>query len=216
MAFYTQYLRPFIELLYFISAPVVAYFAYRALEQIKVARGAAKTMSKRESIRLAAMRCEYFDKEVVAANKELFTVLKEKRIEFLNKSEVEINNDCIKVKPYKDKQDLTNLLNQIELLAKLINRLELFAMYFTGGIADEEFAYLALGRPYCEFVRKILPLLMIGSFKNDCKHILRLFLLWYPRIQEQVSGERKRELEKELSDLDGKVYCKKKITPIGT
>lgn len=208
--------RPYIELIYFISSSSLAFLAYKALDQIKVAKNATQVQSKRESIKLAAERCEYFHKEVQPEVIRFFDNLKSKDIKFLDECEVVVDAETIKFKPSKDKEDLKKLIEEMDSFEPLFNKLEIFSMYFTGKIASEDFAYHALGTSYCKLVERLIPLLMMNFFKEECKHIMALFSIWNPRIQKLKDSKRKEELQKELSELTEKNIPDKKINPIGT
>ncbi len=201
--------------MYLLSAPLLAYFAFKALEQIKVGKNATKIQSQRDSIRLAAERCEFFHKEVEPEIKKFFGCLKEKEIDFLENCEVHIEKDRIKFKPYKNEESLQKLVDELDSFVALFNRLELFSMYFTGRIANEEFAYYALGSTYCKLVERLIPVLMMSMFKDECKHIMSLFLIWYPRLEKISDEKRKQELKKELSELSEKDIQDKKVKPLG-
>ncbi|MFM4846994.1 hypothetical protein ACEUDP_20040 [Aeromonas caviae] len=209
-------LKPYVEIIYLISGPTLVFFAYKALEQIKVARETSRTQSRRESIRLAAERCEFFHKEVEPEITKFFSRLKEMDITFLEKCEVNIEAGKIKFKAYKDDEELKKLVNELDTFASLFNKLELFSMYFTGRIANEEFAYHALGKTYCKLVEKLIPLLMMNMFKDECRHIMSLFFVWHPRLEKINNQKRKDELKQELSELNEKEISDKKIEPIGT
>ncbi len=209
-------IKPYIEILYLISAPILAFFAYKALEQIKVAKNGTKVQSQRESIKLAAERCEFFHKEVEPEIAKFFSCLKEKDIDFLDKCEVIFEKDRMKFKPHKDKEALKKLVNELDSFIDLFNRLELFSMYFTGKIANEEFAYHALGKSYCGLVEKLIPVLMMKMFKDECKHIMSLFFIWHPRLEKVLDEKRKQEIMEELSELNEKDIPDRKVKPIGT
>ncbi|MDT3280686.1 hypothetical protein [Shewanella scandinavica] len=206
---------PYLEFVYFLSAPVVAFCAYKALEQIKVGKKATQTSSERESYRLAAERCEYFHKEVSPEIEKFSRLLKEKEIKFLSQCKVTIDGKKIKFEPSKDKEQLKKLVAELEHFHELFNKLELFAMYFTSRIADEELAYHSLGSSYCRLVEKLIPLLVMKFYKEECKHIMGLFFLWNPRIQKLKDQKRINELQKELSEMKDKEYDDKTVKPIG-
>ncbi|ELV8813360.1 hypothetical protein [Vibrio vulnificus] len=206
---------PYLEFLYFLSAPALAFFAYKALEQIVVSKIAMQTSSKRESYRLAAERCEYFHKEVSPEIDKFFNLLKEKEIKFLSQCKVTIEGNKLKFVPSEDKEQLKKLVAELEHFHELFNKLELFAMYFTSRIADEELAYHSLGSSYCRLVEKLIPLLMMKFYKEECKHIMGLFLLWNPKIQKLKDEKRIKELQKELSEIQDKEYDDKTVKPIG-
>ncbi|MBT2931058.1 hypothetical protein [Vibrio anguillarum] len=207
---------PYLEVIYLLSAPVVAYFAYRALEQIRVGKNATKIQSDRESIRLAAERCEYYHKEISPEVVKFFDHLKDKDIDFIDKCEVIIDNDGVSIKAPNDDESLKKLVEEIDCFHELFNRLELFAMYFSGKIANEEFAYHALGITYCKLIKRLMPLLMMNFFKDECKHIITLFYIWNPRVDKLYDSKRKKKLERELSELNKKETPERKLKPLGT
>lgn len=207
---------PYLEFVYYLCAPMVAFCAYKALEQIKVGKQASQISCERESYRLAAERCEFFHKEVSPEVDTFFKMLKEKEITFLSQCKVTIEDKNIKSVPSKDKEQLKKLVSELEHFHELFNKLELFAMYFTSGIADEKLAYHALGTSYCQLVEKLIPLLLMKFYKQECKHIMGLFSIWHPRVQKLKDKKRIEELKKELLEIQDKKYDDTEIKTIGT
>ena len=163
------------EIFYLISGPVVAYFAYRALEQISVSKNSTRTQSTRESYRLAAERCEFFNDRIMPLRKKLKEACKIHSILYFDKSEVSFNNDEISVKPYDVENEGRKLLLINDEINDVGNGLELFAVYFTSKIADESLAFRTIGKLYCEVVKELLPVLVPLSTSEQVEHVIQLF-----------------------------------------
>lgn len=203
--------KKILEIIYFLSGPVIAVFAFMALHQIKIAKqqlendkNILRINSKRESIKLATEQCDNYMKNIMPDINELEEYLEKMKIDFLKKSKVTIEQDSISVEPYIDDEDYKKYIdmNCIRKRLKVENALETFSIYFTSGIADEKIAYLTLGRTYCYIVEKLLPDILYKSNDGEYfKNIIQLFNLWYFRIQQEKIQKEKSELEKKLGSI---------------
>src|SRR5579862_1401357 len=79
------YLRSILELLYFTSGVVIAVFAWYGLRQISLTKKIATTTAKREAIRFATERCEYYANTCVPANSELFKESEQLKLTFIRR-----------------------------------------------------------------------------------------------------------------------------------
>src|SRR5690554_5656423 len=151
-------LKDILEIIYFISGPVIAYLAFRALGQINEAKKQVTETkesriisSKREAYKIAADKCEYFMLTIIPLINNLDKSIKDNGVTFFDNSKVEITNGGIKVKPqFKDQQEIEKVFDLPNL--ELFNPLESFALFFTSGVAEEKVGYLTLGQTYCNSV----------------------------------------------------------------
>ncbi|SHG70579.1 hypothetical protein SAMN05444483_12330 [Salegentibacter echinorum] len=211
--------KDILEIIYFLSTPLLALFAYKALGQIKQtknqideSRKSRQLSSKRESYKLSAEKCDYFLNNLIPKMNLIYRKLEEENVKFFEDSEVIIANKRITVNPdLKKPEDLLKLIDDVPIL-ELFNALESFAVFFVSGVADENIAFLTIGRSYCSTVKTYLPILIPLSDNN--KHFantLNLFIIWHSRIE-------KENLEKEKTKIEEKLKQSQtvNIDPIGT
>lgn len=199
-------LKDILEIIYFISGPVITYFAFRALGQINEAKKqvleAKETRiinSKRDAYKIAAEKCEYYMTTIIPLINNLDRAVKESNITFFEKSTVIIDNEGIKVKPeYKDKEEMEKVWTKLPNL-ELFNLLESFSLFFCSGVAEEKIGYLTLGVTYCRSVKRYLPLIV--SLSNNNKHFantIQLFRIWNGRLETEKLEQEKKLIEKAL------------------
>ncbi len=82
-------LRTLLELIYFISGPLLLYIAYKGLEQIKLARiqvnetkEARIMMAKRDSYKISAEKCEHYTSKIIPDINDLDDEIREKKNHF--------------------------------------------------------------------------------------------------------------------------------------
>lgn len=201
-----QTIKEILEIIYFISGPIVAYFAFKALGQISEAkkqvletRESRIISSKREAYKIAADKCDYFMTTIIPLINNLDKAVKANGITFFEKSQIEITQDGIKVKPfYKDKEEVDKVFNLPNL--ELFNPLESFSLFFSSGVADEKIGYLTIGNTYCDTVKKYAPLLVTLSEGKHFNNTLFLFKIWNARLEKENLEKEKKRIDKQLSE----------------
>lgn len=205
-------LRPYLELLYFITGgPVLAIFAFLALKQITVAKQNARTASQREAYRIAAEQVKSYANEVIPLLNELDSKIKEKSIEIFSNAEIVVEDSGVRVKNKWSDGDLDKLVEIAPTLVTALNRLEVFALFFTSRVASEQVAYSSIGATYVRSVKTLLPSFIGLANQNNYENILKLFLLWHQRRETERLELEKAEIQKRLQKIEGK-----KIEAIGT
>lgn len=201
-----QTIRNILEVIYFISGPVVAYFAFRALAQINEAKKQVTETkesriisSKREAYKIAADKCDYFMTTIIPLIDNLDRAVKASGVTYFEKSQVEITADGMKVNPfYNDKEEIVKVFSLPNL--ELFNPLESFSLFFVSGVAEEEIGYLTIGNTYCNTVRKYAPLLVTLSEGKYFKNTLFLFKIWNARLEKENLEKEKTRIDKQLSE----------------
>ena len=206
-----------LELIYFISGPLLLVVAWKGLNQIIEARNQVEETkksriisSKREAFKIAAEKCEHYLTHIIALQNTLNKEIENKNITFFNNSEVSIDGNNISTKSkYASDEERELILNLPTL--EVFNSMESFAIFFTSGIADEKVAFLTVGNTYCFSVRHYLPYLLKLSNGGTYKNMLSLFVTWNTRIEKQKLEKEKEKIEKKLSKTTEKI-----VKPIGT
>lgn len=199
-----QTIKDILEIIYFISGPVIACVAFKALEQIneakkqvEEARASRIIGTKREGYKIAADKCDYFMTVIIPLINNLDTQVKSNKITFFEKSQVEITADKIKISPcFQNDEERKKVFNLPNL--DLLNPLESFSLFFTSGVADENVGYLTIGKTYCTTVKKYLPLIAGLSNEKYFLNILKLFKIWNNRIEKENLEKEKQVIENKL------------------
>ena len=204
-------IKDILQVIFFISGPIVAYFAFKVLGQINESRKQEKGTklsqminSKRESYKMAAVQCAYFTTTIVPLIDNLDKAVKANGISYFEKSEVHFVSNIIKVKPfYKDNEEKNKVFSLPNL--ELFNALESFSMYFASGVAAEKIGYLTIGTTYCNAVGKYAPLLATLSDGKHFNNTLYLYKIWNARHQKEQQEKEKRKTDKKVN-IYKKVY----------
>jgi hypothetical protein len=206
-----------LELIYFISGPLLLVVAWKGLKQIIEARNQVEETkksrvisSRREAFKIAAEKCEYYYSHIIPLQNILYKEIDNKKITFFENSEVVIEGDKILTKSKYANDEELELIWELPTL-EVFNAMESFAIFFTSGIADEKVAFLTVGNTYCFSVIRYLPHLMMLSDKGSYKNILALFITWHNRIEKQKLEQEKEKIENKLSKT-----TEKTVKPIGT
>ncbi len=199
--------RSVLEILYFLSGPIIAICAWQALKQIKVGaaqvtatKKATQVIAQRESIRIAIEQAiAYADKVVPSAN--AFNQLR-------NDGKYPILNSCKIAGEWPNLEcrvsDGPGLVEEIKsndgLVQEILNTMEGIAMHFICGIADAKVAYAPLSKSFCGLVTLFLPYVIIAN--DTDKHFtntLTLYGLWAGQDLKERTARACVESEKQLN-----------------
>lgn len=208
--------RAILELIYFISGPILVIIAGIGLRQLKIAKDASRLQATRESLSLSADRCSHYISNIIPLVNNLSKSIKENDIKYFSLFEVSVNGDSIRISPKGSKQDLNKehdkLPTIISELLPVYNSLEAFSVFFTHRVADEEVAFSSVGHTFCYSVRNYLPdLFPYSRSTGHYKNLIKLFLIWNTRIESEKLKLDRQRIENELSKIEDKF-----VRPIGT
>lgn len=197
-------IKAILELIYLISAPVIAYFAFRALDQIKVAKNSSALSAKREAYKITAERCEYYQERIIPLFNSLYEKILEENVSFFKDSRVDISDENIIIDFAED--DIKAVIDEI---LNVVNALESFSVFFVSGVGNEVIAYKTIGTTFVESVKSYLPFIIkygqiLGSGKRF-NNTLKLFTIWNQRMESE-------NLELEKKALENKLKTKKSIS----
>ena len=212
-----DYFKDYTELIYFLSGPVLAFFAWRMMaqleigsQQVKIAVAQTKATEKitkiqikREARLVAAKQIEIFS-NIITPEIIGFDILREDgKYPLLSKAQV--IEDFPRIQCNTD--DLLGLCNEIvysnnRLAIKILNRIESLSTYFTSGVADAEVAYRPIGNPFCEFVRTFLPyIVVINSVEREFGNTLSMYVAWSSRDKIEKTKNEICKHEKVLKEV---------------
>jgi len=205
-------IKEILEYFYFLSGPVIALLAFKGLHQIIVSKEIAKTNAKRDAFKLTAEQCKYYGENIIPLVNELDKSIATHNAQLFTKSKYIIENNNIKVIPNSDYPEFDETIqNLVVELSNVYNALNSFSLFFVSGVADENLAYMTLGKTYCNTVERLLPFLVNASTYSGEDNILSLFLIWHHRKNKEKAIKEKQALEKQIKETSDI-----RIKPIGT
>ncbi len=197
-------LRLFSDLMIQIAPAITFLTVFIALWQIRIAKNALVTSSKREAVTLAADKCKEAAEELIPLHTQLTT----KQIicfwELTDNKSCDIN--LVKhIEAMNWFEAMRKNIDSFSSLVNFANKIESFAMYFANGAADEQIAYPAMGETFCNWVKCIAPVIVGMKKLNNCtsyySNTISLYKIWSPRrandkICEEItkSNAKKQEL----------------------
>jgi hypothetical protein len=186
-----------------ISQIVLAICAIIALIQIwlnkliiKENRRQTEIQIKRDALKCSSEQISYFNNILLPIIDDIDTLTMENKLDIFSKDNVGIENRKISIRKRnttKEKRDC--IIKNISNFARMLNGIESFATYFVSGIADEKFAYNAVGKTYCEIIYKYM--IIFFNDEDDLKSpIFELFFIWNDRF----AINKKRRMVEMLND----------------
>ena len=200
--------RDILEIIYFISGPLLVLIAYGALSQIKVAkeqleeqRKFSQIASKRDALKVTSEQITSYGSDIVPLQNIYHKKIESEEIKYFSKSTVEVNGNEIRMEPCKDKAEFKKLELILEEYTNVLNRMEGFSVFFMSGVADEKIAYLSLSDTFCTFVKEAMPLLLLlDPDKNRFTATTSLFFTWNSRLESESLKKQKELLDKKIKN----------------
>ncbi|MDD5223876.1 MAG: hypothetical protein PHE84_07785 [bacterium] len=91
-------LQSVLELLYFASGPSLVILGIIGLWQLKIAKDTARLNARRQSLSLAAERCEYYIEHIIPLINIFDRAIKDHNINYFAKADITIENEKVRVK----------------------------------------------------------------------------------------------------------------------
>lgn len=205
------YLLQILQGLYFLSGIGLFVAAIIGLKQLTIAKETAKMNAKRESLKLANSQINFYLTDIIKLQDILDDEIEEKDVRIYKNAQFIIDGKKITVKLNSSKEEFKKITTITKPLLNVLNAMECFSSFFISGLADEEIAFKAVGKTFCNTARKLMPDLVLhapGGYHTD---VLDLFLLWNARLEKRDLQKKKETVEERLSKIDNKT-----ITPLGT
>lgn len=207
-----------------------AIIASIGLRQLTLAkRGLRQTASTaclaatRESLRLAVEQCRIYAADIVPLMNQCDQEFRRlDLLNFLNSFSVKATDEGITVNPPEPFPPQFNgesfySIDAIKAFLPVHNALEVFALMFTKGVANEQVAFSSVGRSFCNHIHQYAPLIIQGAGSGEYpgsghhQNLLELFVLWQRRLDKIELQKKHDEVSKQLAktrDIS--------IRPIGT
>jgi len=198
-------IRSWLEIVYFLCGPLILIVSILGLKQIKIAKDTLKTSSKRDALRLAAEQCQNYCDHIIPLQNTFHQAVGKHNVLFFKRAKVDISEGGCKVQvryegiTNKDMADLEKVSS--ETLAAC-NAMEGFSVYFSSNVADENTAFLSVGKTFCQTTQYLLPTLAQDYERGYFKHLMQLFSMWYSRIEAEKLAKQKHGIEEKLKTIN--------------
>jgi len=214
------------EILSYLSSPILAFFAWKMLEQLKIGSAQVKAaadqiitskkiseiQTKREAMKIASEQAVYFAEKIIPEISKFLKLKEQNKYPILSKAEVIEDWPNIQCKT----NDISGLIREIYsnegLVVKTLNKIEGFSMFFACGVADADTAYKPLCTSFCGYIKNFLPYLIVVHEKhNQFSHTMSLYGAWGMRKHVEHAEKEISKHKEHLSKI--KVP---EIKPFGT
>lgn len=212
--------RAWLEVAYFGSCIVLAGIAALGLrqlrltkEQIRTTRELFSTQSTRAALESAANECRRFAEQVLQDSIRIDRFVDEHGISFFDDVVLASTDEGITLEISNVKEsDVAKFAELQPVLTSYINGIEVFALYFLAGIADETIAFATAGHTYLTQAERALKIAAFcGLGDTDAGPIAHLYIHWRKLAET-------RRLESEKAQAEAKLAGRREfpISPIGT
>jgi len=193
-----QIVKQILEILYFLSGPVVAYLAYKALGQIKEARKTRVVNAKREAFTITAEKCEFYMSTIIPLIDKVDEELRIRNINVLKNSTFTVTDHGLKINiKFASEEERRIVFLELPTL-DLFNKIESFCLFFVSGVAEEKLGYLTVGNTFSHTIKRYLPLIGQLSIEGHYQNTMQLFTIWNNRREKEKLETSKKAIDKKL------------------
>jgi hypothetical protein len=182
-------LRAVLELLYFVSGVALTGVALYGLKQIALTKRIANQNARRESIKFAADRCQYYAENSVNLRATLIKAYQAHKLNCLAHQKFRVEKGEIVDHNFDDPRMAVSTREASVVGAEAvayINSLEAFAIPFVAGVADDEVGFQETAAAFCKAVREFMIFIFLlrsqGSRFASC---IRLYESWNMRLEAE-------------------------------
>jgi hypothetical protein len=193
-------LRSVLEITYFVSGIALTVAAIYGLKQLRLTKRIATQNAKRESIKFAAERCQYYAETCVNLQNAAWQSYRDHKLTCLNDSVFTIQNGQITDNNF-DSQRVIRCQQELSVepfkFVEFVNSLEAFAIPFVAGVADDELGFQETAAAFCSAIKQWMLFIFILRMQgNRFESCLRLYESWSARLE----AEKLKPLVKSLSE----------------
>jgi len=201
---------------------VLALFAYRALDQIKVSKEDIDRRDNRDAIDLALKQIEiYIISDFVPLTRKLRKCKEE--INFFPKPKKSLTYTIDEISDEKGivrdevKNSYTKLLsvpvilgdgtNSADTIIDIANKLEAFSIAFVRNVADNDIGLETTGEMFCRFVEEQSYFYYMHRKNNGVKgykHTIELYLRWSKEMEKRNLQYEELKIKSQLESLESK------------
>jgi hypothetical protein len=182
-------LRSILELFYFVSTIVLTGVAFYGLKQLRLTKQIATNNAKRESVKFATERCQYFAETIALArtkamasyHQQKFTCLRDQRFRIERGELVDHNFDKQRIALCE-----REVLSASSAFVELLNYMEAFAIPFVAGVADDELGFQETASAFCQFLAEVM--IVIAAFRSQgprFESCVKLYESWAARLEAE-------------------------------
>jgi hypothetical protein len=205
-------IKSILEALYFIAGIIIAGAAIKGLDSLKMSREIAKTNAKREALKFATERCQYFADKVVLAHEVLSKAYQQAKCTFIAMSPLcsVKNGEIITNAGFNSAVYNAESLRLVGEIPRYLNTLEAFAIPFVALVADDDLGYQETGIPFCTLVKEALVMLFHTRgtiYSAPYQSTIQLYERWDARriAEERIQKLKKAEQDAKQTPKPGKV-----------
>ncbi len=208
--------KSLIENLDLLSGPILAIIGVSAIIQIRLTKKAIITTSKREAANLAAKQIDHYNNNIIPLQDALYDAEIKEKIEKVKIDIGDFNSHTIEKKVGKEKtiEIMKSRSKLIIPILRTINSMEAFSTYFIKGVADEEIAFSAVGRTFCNSVEGLyFDIATCINMDDDTsfQNTIGLYKIWSERLKKHKLSLEREKILKEYDTIKDQ-----KINAIGT
>lgn len=192
--------RAVLELLYYVAGIAIAVAAFWGLKQLRISKQIARTSAKREAIKFAAERCQYFADHTVEMASQFTAEYRRLGLQFLSK---ELQFVVHKGEITKHNFDERLLDTEIPRISKCyvgyMNTMEAFAIPFAAGVADDKLGFQETAHAFVQGVQMCMPGIFHQRKHNGPRYesTVRLYEHW----NSQLAAQRLAPVMKSMEEI---------------
>jgi hypothetical protein len=202
--------KSFFEFLYFVAGIVIGIAAVYAAKQVRIAsqqldatKEVAKAAARREAVKLAGDKCEYFAEKVVPAQNDAVNAYVAGTCNFLDPAPLQpgtqpvpaftiVNGDFAQPVHYDVRRITPEQWNSVKApMVMFLNKLETFAIPFAAGVADDVTGFQETAPVFIGLMNTFMPVIyFLRQTQGACyASILKLFSVWNTRVATNVLAQ---------------------------
>lgn len=194
-------MRESLEIIYFISGPIVAIAACIGLYQLILTKRTAETSAKRDSFTLAAQQCEFYLNKVIPLHHILDEAAKRVGLKSYGEAKIKRTDGKVQISIKQDPSITDKCIEIGNEFVAAMNATESFSGFFTNCIAADLPAYECVGKTFCSTVEDLLPELAPLAKRGYYKNTMKLYLIWSARLEKQQLEKEKIQLENKTKSI---------------
>lgn len=202
-----KYIRPVLELVYFVASIGLSATIFIGLKQLELVKDDIKIRNKRASVEKSIEYLHWFATEFIPQISEIATKVEEK---FNFKYTGPMNKQFIfDVNCNPNNVEIANFFKVCadSGVLGLMNQLEYFSAALLSGLADEELAFNPLSDTYCRNVECYY--IFICGHRKDANsrfytNIIGLYDIWKGRLNKMELENQKRKIDENISRIEDK------------
>jgi hypothetical protein len=205
LEFIALWVRPILELLYFLASIGLFASVFIGLRQLKLVKEDIKVRNKRASVEKSIEYLNMFATDFIPKITDKIKEINESKLAVykgpFNPKFVFDHNCDLKSQVIKDYYLLCYEIDVVYIL----NELEFFSAALVSGLADEELAFNPLADFYCSTVERFYVTICANRENGDSRmysNIINLYGTWKDRLHKMELESKRREIDENISKIE--------------